>query len=176
MTVFGISGEAQAGKTTSANCIAGILRNKGHSVLIIHNADLLKFMCKVLFGWDGNKDEKGRTILQYVGTDIVRKKEPDFWVNFIIKILDLFENNWDYVLIPDCRFPNELDRLKESGLKTIHLRVVRPGHNNGLTETQKNHPSETALKDYPVDKYIYNTAEDLKEFHDICESVLEEIL
>ena len=43
-------------------------------------------------GNDGlpDKDEKGRHILQYVGTDVIRKQAPDFWVDFISSVLTYF--------------------------------------------------------------------------------------
>lgn len=101
------------------------------------------------------KDEKGRTILQYVGTDVVRKQEPDFWVGFIIKVLRLFPKEWDYVLIPDLRFPNELSELKNAGFAVCHVHIAR-SLENGLTEEQRSHPSETALAGVVPDHTIQN--------------------
>lgn len=156
MKVLCISGKAQHGKDTTANYLYNELKDEGYKVMITHNADLLKFICKNMFGWDGKKDETGRHLLQYVGTDIIRKQKPDYWVDFIISILELFPNEWDYVLIPDCRFPNEISRLKENGFDTIHIRVVRPNFDNGLTEEAKNHISETALDDVAYDYCLEN--------------------
>lgn len=125
MKVITISGKAQNGKDTTAGLLKAALEADGYKVLIAHYADLLKYICKQFFGWDGQKDDAGRHILQYVGTDIIRQKRPDYWVGFVASILELFPNEWDYVLIPDCRFPNEIDYLKEAGLDTVNLRVVR---------------------------------------------------
>ena len=97
-----------------------------------------------------------QTILQYVETDIIRQKRPDYWVGFVASILELFPNEWDYVLIPDCRFPNEIDYLKEAGLDTVNLRVVRKNFKSPLTPEQQAHPSETALDDVEPDYYITN--------------------
>lgn len=156
MKILCISGKAQHGKDTTANYLYNELKDKGYKVMITHYADLLKFICSNMFGWDGKKNEKGRHLLQYVGTDIIRKQKPDYWVDFIISILELFPNEWEYVLIPDCRFPNEISRLKESGFDTIHIRVVRPNFDNGLTEEAKNHVSETALDDVEYDFCLEN--------------------
>lgn len=125
MKVITISGKAQNGKDTTAGLLKAALEADGYKVLITHYADLLKYICKQFFGWDGQKDDAGRHILQYVGTDIIRQKRPDYWVGFVTSILELFPNEWDYVLIPDCRFPNEIDYLKEAGMDTVNLRVVR---------------------------------------------------
>ena len=86
------------------------LKNK--KVLITHYADLLKYICRTFFKWNGEKDDYGRTLLQQVGTNIVGAKQPDFWVDFIISVLNLFEGSWDIVIIPDCRFVNEVEKMK----------------------------------------------------------------
>lgn len=153
--VICISGQARAGKDTAAGMMKEALEAANQRVLITHYADLLKFMCKSLFGWNGQKDEAGRHILQYVGTDIIRKQEPDFWVEFVIKTLKLFPDKWDYVLIPDTRFPNEINELKKAGFDVYHVHVSRPVE-NGLTEEQRNHPSEIALNGVVPDETIEN--------------------
>lgn len=156
MKILAISGHAQNGKDTIAGLLRDALKADGNRVLVAHYADLLKYMCRTFFDWDGNKDEKGRHILQYVGTDIIRKQAPDFWVDFISSVLTYFNENWDYVLIPDTRFPNEIDKLISNGFDVVHIRVIRPNFESSLTEEQKNHPSETALDNVSPDFYIYN--------------------
>ena len=156
MKVVLISGKAQNGKDTTAGFLRDALEADGNRVLIAHYGDLVKYVCKTFFGWDGNKDERGRTLLQRVGTDAVRAQRPDFWVSFIGDILTLFPDDWDYVLIPDCRFPNEVDYLKTLGLDVTHLRVVRENFVSPHTPEQQAHPSETALDDVEPDYYIKN--------------------
>lgn len=163
MKVICISGKARHGKDTAATRLEDELNRKGYKVLVAHYADLLKYICKTFFGWNGEKDEKGRQILQYVGTDIIRKQMPDYWVNFIISILTLFKNEWDYVLIPDCRFPNEIEKLKQSDITTYTLRIERENFKSDLTEEQLNHISETALDNFEFDHVIKNIS--LNEFY-----------
>lgn len=156
MKVICLSGKARAGKDTSAEIIKKLLVGYGASVLVIHYADLLKYMCKQLFHWNGEKDERGRHLLQYVGTDVIRSQEPNFWVNFVVSVLNLFPDEWDYVLIPDTRFPNEIERMREAGFKVLHVRIERPCVEDGLTDEQRNHPSETALDETRADIIISN--------------------
>lgn len=164
MKVILISGKAQNGKDTTASILKQTLVDNGDRVLITHYADLLKYICTNYFGWDGKKDDKGRQMLQYVGTDVIRKQNPTLWVDFVAMILKYFKRNWDYVIIPDCRFPNEITRMIEAGFDTIHLRVHRPNFESPLTQEQQKHPSETALDDFGADVYIENdsTLTDLK--------------
>lgn len=164
MKVLCISAKARHGKDTAAEIIKEYLESLNKKVLIIHYADLLKFVCSAFFGWDGNKDEKGRSILQHVGTDIVGAQEPAYWANWVVSFLKLFNNEWDFVIIPDCRYPIEFNTVADS-FKTMLLRVERPNFDNGLTPEQKKHPSEIDMDQYPFDTIIYNDAglEDFKE-------------
>ena len=155
MKICCISAKARHGKDTVAELIKEQLEGTGQRVLIIHFADLLKYICKQFFGWDGNKDEKGRTLLQFVGTDVIGAKNPAYWAEFVVNFLKLFENEWDYVLIPDCRYPIEAATVKRA-FDTVILRVERPNFDNGLTEAQKNHPSEVDMDHYSFDTILYN--------------------
>lgn len=163
MKVILVSGKAQNGKDTAADMLRKKLISDNKRVLLIHYADLLKYICRNYFGWDGNKDEKGRQMLQYVGTDVIRKQNPTLWVDFVAMMLKYFHENWDYVIIPDTRFPNEVTTMVENGFDTVHLRIVRPNFVSPLTEEQQKHPSETALDNTTPDFYIENrgTLEDL---------------
>lgn len=156
LKVICISGKAQHGKDTTAGFMKEALEKRGKKVLIAHYGDLVKYVAKTFFDWDGNKDEKGRTILQYVGTDVIRAQAPNYWVEFIAEMLVFFRDRWDYVLIPDCRFPNEIEYLAKFGHDIINVRVIRPNFENPLTEEQRKHPSETALDDYGYDFRIWN--------------------
>lgn len=156
MRVVCISGKAQHGKDTTARFMKEALEAEGNSVLVFHYGDLVKYICTRFFGWNGEKDEYGRGLLQYVGTDIIRSNDGDYWVRFARDILSFFPNEWDYVLIPDSRFPNEIDYLRRSGFDVVHVRVTRENFDSPLTEEQRNHPSETALDYVLADVYIDN--------------------
>lgn len=156
MKVILISGKAQNGKDTVADFLHKALVNDSKRVLVTHYADLLKYICTNYFGWDGNKDARGRQMLQYVGTDVIRKQNPTLWVDFVSMLLKYFHENWEYVIIPDCRFPNEVTTMVDNGFDTVHLRVVRNNFKSPLTEEQQQHPSEIALDNVEPDYFIYN--------------------
>lgn len=154
MKVITISGKAQAGKDTTARLLKDQLNSKQRSVVILHYADLLKYQATSLFGWNGKKDKNGRTLLQHLGTEIVRKKNPNYWVDYLVGVLKMYDGEWDYALIPDARFPNEIECMKKE-FDCISLRI-ESDYDNGLTEEQKNHPSETALDNYNFDYTLVN--------------------
>ena len=156
MKVITISGHAGHGKDTTARFIKNTLECFGNKVLITHYADLLKYICKTYLGWDGQKDERGRTLLQHIGTDIVRNENPDYWVDFMIFVLGLSADKWNYVIIPDTRFPNEISRLRQDGFDVLHIRVERPRFENNLTSNQSIHQSETSLDEIIPDFTLLN--------------------
>ena len=177
--IITITASARHGKDTSAEFIAKALREKHNKkVVLFHYADFLKFIAKQWYDWDGNKDEAGRTLLQYLGTDVFRKNRPDCWVNMAKEFVLGLGDTVDYVIIPDCRFPNEIEVMKDiDPAKFRCIKVFRPNFDNGLTYEQKHHKSETALNEYTFDYLIINDG-DLEELESKCESlakVLEQI-
>lgn len=159
MKIICIAGKARHGKDTAAEYLKKKFEEENKRVLIVHYADLLKYICKTFLGWDGKKDERGRELLQYVGTDIIRKHRPDYWVDFVVDILKLFKDYWiiDYIVIPDCRFPNEIQRMKENGFDTVSLQIIRDNFESELTAEQMQHASETALDNFDFDYTIHNS-------------------
>lgn len=171
MKVVCISGKARHGKDTFACFLKNTLESRGKSVLIIHYADQLKYILREYYGWDGKKNESGRELLQRVGTDIARARDPDIWVKYVVMFLQVFGGEYDYVLIPDCRFPNEVDSMY-SYFDTIHVRIDRGDFDNGMTVEQKQHISETALDSHSVDQTIMN-CDGLKHLKDAADTFAE---
>lgn len=155
--IITISGKARHGKDTFGELLYNELTNAGNKVIVFHYADFLKFIATKWFNWNGEKDMAGRTLLQYLGTDVFRTNRPDCWVNmakeFILGLGDIV----DYVLIPDTRFVNEIEVMREINPdKFRSILVSRPNFDNGLSEEQKNHPSETSLDNYKFDIIVVN--------------------
>lgn len=174
-----ISGKARSGKDTTATMLESYILSGNKKVIIIHYADLLKYICKQFFGWNGEKDESGRSLLQRVGTDIVRAKDEDFWVSFVARFLNVFADNWDCAIIPDCRFPNEISRMKEFGdaigATVTHLRITRNSADSALTADQRAHSSETALDEVNPDYTIDNSG-DVEDLMIAIDEFVSEVL
>ena len=173
MRVILISGSARFGKDSAAFIMKELLEKQKKKVLIIHYADNLKLFAKNYFGWSGQKDQKGRELLQWLGTDVVRKNYEDTWVDMTVALLKGIKTLYDYVIIPDVRFPNEIDKMCDN-FDCITIRIIRPNFDNGLTDEQKNHPSETALDDYPMEYELINYG-DLKNLLETIKTFLKNI-
>lgn len=174
MKVILISGKAEAGKTTTANIIKTLLEKHGKKVACIPYGQYVKDTAKMIWNWDGKKDKKGRELLQWWGTDVVRAQDPNFWVDSVIRLAKVIDKYVDYLIVDDCRFLNEIEAwraVKYVALDEatdaltnrqrfpdiITIRVERPGHENALTPEQRRHPSETELDHYIFDITIKAT-------------------
>ena len=184
MKIILISGKAQHGKDTCGKFFDNALREKGYSTKTIHFGDALKYVCSQYYNWNGEKDEVGRTLLQMVGTEIVREKDEHFWTDFVGRLARTF--NCDYVIIPDWRFEEEHERLLQwfDFNDIITIRVERyekweeegeqiPFVNEAMTLSQLQHRSEIELDNYPCQYHIVNTT--LEELEQSVNYILEEI-
>lgn len=177
MKVILISGKAEAGKTTTANMLKKFLEKRGKKVACIPYGQYVKDTAKLIWNWDGQKDKKGRQLLQWWGTDVVRTQDPSFWVDSVIRLAKVIDKHVDYLIVDDCRFVNEIEAWRavkyvalDAGTdaltsrqrfpEILTIRVERPGHENALTPEQRMHPSETQLDNYIFDATIVATNED----------------
>ena len=172
MKIILISGKAQHGKDT----FCGFLQyyfEPIYNIKVIHFADALKFVCQQYYDWNGVKNELGRTILQRVGTDIVRAQDEHFWTDFVARLIKTFKHV-DYVIIPDWRFNEEIEQLSKyfDFNDIIKIRVDRGSYvPPEMTNEQLKHKSEVELDDYPFDFIIDNTS-DFSQLKDSAEELV----
>lgn len=165
-----ISGKAEHGKTAVANILESILNNKGYRVVRFAFADYLKFIAEKYFRWNGKKNFSGRELLQRLGTNVVRKNHPNFWADIGLNFALAFSTEFDYMIVDDCRFENEINVFSRFSTPSLSIRVNRFSSNgmpyeNSLTEEQRNHESERNLDNYYFDIYVLNcgTLHDLEK-------------
>jgi hypothetical protein len=110
-----------------------------------------------------------RLLLQLLGTECGRNIiHPNIWINALFSEYVKKENikinssvdeipvkfNYPKWIITDCRFPNELQAVKDRG--GITIRVNRKWKRDPIINTN-NHPSETALDNAEFDYVIDNS-------------------
>lgn len=118
-------------------------------------------------------------LLQRVGTELVRKNHPNAWVNIVKEIVMGLQTEYDFVVIPDTRFPNEIEGWEDTPFFIFSVRLNRKNEDgtdfdNGLTPEQKNHPSETSLDDYGFNYVIEN--KNLNDVDAAAQAIYEDIL
>lgn len=169
--IIAFAGRKQSGKTTSAEFVTNLFWKYGDSK-IYNFADPLKTLCMDILGlgynqcygsdedknqlvncyWD-NKQLTAREVLQIVGTDMFRKMQNHVWSNATIK--QILREQPSVAIIADCRFPNEVDAIKNVG--GIVIKLTRNPHNS-------NHASERALDPDQYDQFNFDL---IIENHDI---------
>ena len=143
--IIGLSGKKRSGKNTAYFMLKLLLdEDETGKIAKVSMADSLKRIAREL-GWNGVKDEKGRKVLQYLGTEVGRNIDPEYWTKRAADaIKTAFDKGAQIVIIPDVRFPNEVDMVKALGGKLWRIR--RPVVEGMQSKDQ--HPSETALDDF----------------------------
>jgi hypothetical protein len=177
-----LSGKSGSGKDKVATFMKEELAKHGKKTLIIHFADALKWILRDYFDWDGKKDEVGRTLLQQVGTNIVRATHPGYWTGIVVGLIQALEpySNFDVAIIPDARFENEVNIALENLKNCVSVRIERknsdgtPWVNPALTEDQLKHPSETSLDKFAFDYVIHND-EGLDLLRESAETILKDL-
>lgn len=149
------TGKSRAARESVAKVLKGELDKADKRVLITHFADPLKDICRKWFDWDGRMDDAGRSLLQYIGTDIVRARLPDFWIDFTMNLLSMMGDEWDYVIIPDCRWPNEVN-LDRYGFQPRHILLESKYSSAGIHTPEKlfgiTTPDFTIVSDDTIDR------------------------
>ena len=142
-----ISGKAGAGKDTFADSIASLGFHKYSFAKVLKDEALSG-------GWDGQKDFRGRVLLQQLGT-VWRNYEPDHWIRRLQESI-----THDLVAITDCRYRNEISLMqtwgRENGYSVVTVRINRSDHDNGLSPEARSHPSECELDGESFDMVVEN--------------------
>ena len=140
-----------AGKTTAAK----IIFEKSKWPRIISFAASVKEIAYDL-GWDGEKDERGRRLLEDIGMG-ARLYNPDVWVDKWQEKV----NGWDdtvTILTDDCRMANEVARIKNLG--GILVKIQRDGCERPDLRAEQYMPGDSVF-DYIIENN--GTIEDLEK-------------
>ncbi len=145
--VFLLCGKARCGKDTAANVIKKYYENKA---IITSISKYIKLYAMEISAWTGSEIDKPRTLLQELGTDIVRDKlgKKDIYINRLLDDIDVYHYFSDIVVVKDIRFPREIELIKNKYPNTTVIHIKRINFENELDEKQKNHPTEIALDNY----------------------------
>ena len=120
-----VSGRIGSGKSTLASFMNEYFVAEGYNSKVFNFAYSLKLIAKKVFGWDGEKDEKGRVFLQNLGKS-VRGLNPDYWVQNTQMVIENDKKYpFDVIIIDDWRYTNEVDVLAKDPLNVVYkLRVA----------------------------------------------------
>jgi len=162
--VIGLGHKARHGKDTAAKWI---IQNYGAEKLAF--SDALYDVARVVY----DMKEKDGPLLQLLGTEIYRRKNPDIWVNTIY--WKLMDRKPKIVVIPDVRFPNEADFVRSMGGVLIKVnRLNEDGSVYVTTDRDPNHPSETSLDGFSQWNFVIYS-KDVSGIHTQTDEIMREL-
>lgn len=165
--IYIICGKARHGKDTIAEMIKNYYIEKKCDILNLQYSSYIKEYAKKISNWDGSEETKPRELLQQLGTNIIRDKiDEAFFVKKLVDDIKVYSFFFDVLTISDARFKIEVDIPRDNFQNVTIIRVNRPNFDNGLTEEQQLHRTETDLDDYENYDYIIEndgSLDDLKE-------------
>ncbi len=112
------------------------------------------------------KQLTGRDVMQLIGTDFFRAVKPNVWPEATLQ--KIVAEQTQIALITDCRFPNEVDAVKNHGGKVVRLTRQLPS-----TNEQEEHISEKILDKTTYDwsnfDYVIDNAD--MSIEDQCKAI-----
>jgi len=163
--IIGLSGKKRVGKDTVAAMLELLLPNsKTYAFAARLKAEVAR-ACGVTVPYIDEHKDNFRLILQGWGTDFKRKLHgEDYWIKKMqIALTNL---NTDCVIVPDVRFKNESQFIKNN-----HGIIIRVERETGHLDK---HISETELDSEPYDHLIVNNGT-LEELLTKVENVVKQI-
>ena len=162
--IFIIAGRARQGKDTVCEYIKDYYKNE--KVLHLPNNYYIRDYAKRITTWDGSDETKPRELLIELADYGRNNINEHFYINRIVEDIKVMSQFYDLIVIPDARFPYEIEIPKKEFNNVISIYIERPNYNSELTNEHKNHRTETSLDNF--DNYDYKikndgSLEDLKE-------------
>lgn len=155
--IFLISGKARSGKDTTASIIHKIYSKKALKVINLQYSFYMKEYAKSISDWDGSEDTKPRELIQFIGTELIRRNINElFFVNRICEDIEVYSYFFDVITVSDVRQILEIEIPKSKFDKVVSIHIKRDNFNNNLTTTEKQHQTEIELDNYKGFDYIVN--------------------
>lgn len=122
--IFIVAGKANCGKDTTCELMNNNIKLKGLKSTNLQFSSYIKTYAKTISGWDGSEETKPRSLLQQLGTDIIRNEiDNNFFINRIIGDIKVYSYYFDVITISDARFPEEIESIKNNFEKVVRIKV-----------------------------------------------------
>lgn len=149
-------GKAGSGKSFVGKVIYDECTKNNLKVIVSPYTKYLKKYISEITGWDMSDNDKPRDLLQKISSELIKDKlgNKDFFIKRQLEDIDVYSYFFDVIIIPDVRFPDEIEVLKDKYLNVLSIGVIRKDFDNGLSFEQKKDITEVALDDYSNYDYV----------------------
>ncbi len=161
--VYLIGGKARTGKGEISHLFKQEYEKRGYAVCEIQMMRTLKGYLKDYFGWDGKEETKPRTLLQQMGTEIIREKmgKNYFHIDRLTEDITVLSNYFSVFVVNDIRLPLEIEEMKKRFPNVVSIHVTMDHYTSPLEPTEQTHITELALDhyknfDYEIVNYSLN--------------------
>ena len=163
--IIAFSGKMGSGKSEAVKILQGLLGT--------HRVHLLKFAQPLYDIQDFIQErlsmpyEKDRKLLQWLGTDWGKAKNPAIWANLWKQSLSFIKHRdkLSAIVCDDCRFEDEAEVVKEHGGIIVHIDASRETRSLRISVEGEEHASESGISteyyDYVIDNNM--SREDLED-------------
>ena len=150
MKIYVIGGKAKSGKNTFGKCLREVLKSYGYKPCVMHLTEPLYSYAKNYFEWNENDAEKPREFLQKMGIEVIKEKlhKDHFLLDRLNEDIEILSNFFDTFVITDARLVMEFEEFKKKYDDVVIIKVSRENYENGLTQEESTHITETDLDNY----------------------------
>jgi len=145
-----IAGKARSGKNTIAEYLKKEATRLNKKVVISPYTKYLKQYIEEITGNPIDDQNKPRDLLQKISLELIKGKlkREDFFLQRQVEDIEIYSYFMDVIIIPDVRFPKEIEVIKKHFTNVISIGVTRENYQSNLTQEQQNDITETALDNY----------------------------
>ena len=164
MLIVSVCATARSGKSTACGHLKDFFINRGYLAEIHAFSDPLKQFLRQYLElkddqlWGENKDslvpqwgKTSRELMQAVGHGMRELICPDIWLKVSNSPVNIAQRVPHIVLIPDNRYPNETDAIRNLG--GITVKII------GRNVSSYSHPSETQISQCRCEFELFNTGD-----------------
>lgn len=175
--IFIVSGKANSGKDTTCELINNYVKLKGLNSVNLQFSSYIKMYAKTISGWDGNEDTKPRSLLQELGTEIIRTNiDEKFFIKRIIGDIKVYSYYCDVITISDARLPLEIDSINNEFENVYKINIQRPNFENNLNNNERKHITEVALNNYNDYDYVVVNDGTIEDLNNKVIKIIDEVI
>lgn len=145
-----IAGKARSGKNTVAESLQQAFTTEQKKVIMSPYTKYLKQYIELITGDKITDTSKPRDLLQKISSELIKGKlsKKDFFIRRQVEDIEILSYFADVIIVPDVRFPSEIEVIKQKFPNVISIGVTRVEYTSDLTLEQQQDITEIALDNY----------------------------